>query len=71
MCVSLNHQGLEVHERKLGSRRRDLLGVHQTSQHLCEFDVDEMRRVQTLRRMECASGDALGPRRLQHQLHGR
>lgn len=71
MCVPLNHQGFEVRERKIGSRRSDFLGVHQTSQHLRHLDVDEMRRMQTLRRMQRASSDALRPRRLQHQFHSR
>lgn len=71
MCVPLNHQRLEVRERKIGSRRCDLLGVHQTSQHLRDFDVNEVRRVQTLSRMQGAIGDALRAGCLQHQLHGR
>lgn len=67
--MALDDQSLEVRECRIRPGYRDLLRLHQTSHDLRDFDVDEMRCVQTLRRMQCASSDALRSRRLQHEFH--
>lgn len=67
--MALDDQSLEIHEGRIRPGNRDLFRLHQPSHDLRDFDVDEMRCVQTLRWMQCASSDAFRSRRLQHEFH--
>jgi len=67
--MALDDQPLEIHEGRIRPAYRDLLRLHQPPHDLRDFNVDEMRCVQTLRRMQCASSDAFRSRRLQNEFH--
>ncbi len=69
--MALDDQLSEVAQGETAPRRCKLFCVHQPSQNLRDLDINEIRRMDTLLRIEHAGSDPLGPRRLQHQLYGR
>jgi len=69
--MSVDPQAGEVLERKLGASRSDFPTLHQAAQYLGHFDIDQMRSVRVLRRVQDALGNTLRPLGLQHELDGR
>lgn len=69
--MAFDYQVSEICQGEPSPRRRQLLGMNQPPKYLRHLDIDEMRRVNPLRRIECASSNPLRPGRLQDQLYGR
>lgn len=69
--MAFDHQLSEIGQSETRPRRCQLLCMNQPPQDLSDLDVDEMRRVNALCRMQRASGNTPGPGRLQHQLYRR
>jgi len=68
--MSLDSEGCEVLERELGAWQGEFTTLHQAAQYLSHLDIDQMRRVDVLRRIQNAGGNPLGALGLQNELDG-
>lgn len=71
MRVSVDQELPQVRQRLSRTLWLDFLSMHETSQYMGDFDIDKMRSVQALCRIQRSTFDAFGPGGLQQQLNGR
>ena len=68
--MPFHNQPLEVSKREFRTLERKFASQMEAPQNLNNFNIDEMRSVKTLSRIQGARGDTVCARGPQHQLDG-
>lgn len=68
--MTLDNQLSEIAQGESSPGGREFFCVDQPSENLSHLDINKMRRVNTLSRMQRSGSHPLCPGCLEHQLHG-
>lgn len=69
--MALNNELSEIAQGESAPGWREFFCVDQPSENLRHLDINKIRRVNTLSRMQRSGSHPLRPGRLEHQLDGR